>query len=128
MARGSNPLPSSRTKYRPSNGTEGMMFMEQWCFRCFKDSESLPCEILANTFVLDVDDPRYPKEWTWVPVDMSTPSCSAFITPEDAAKATEAHHASVSKILGGASFVCGVCQKTVGMRMESGPVGSRIKA
>jgi hypothetical protein len=64
-----------RSIYRPSNGTEGLIFMRNFCFRCKKEKE---CKILPATLFLEADDEGYPKEWTWVPVDMSTPSCSEF--------------------------------------------------
>ena len=46
--------------YRPSNGTEGEIFMEGFCYRCTKEPD---CEILSNTLALDIDDRDYPKEW-----------------------------------------------------------------
>lgn len=54
--------------YRPSNGTEGVLFMSKFCYRCVHDLEYARtmengCEILANTLVFDVDDKEYPKEW-----------------------------------------------------------------
>lgn len=68
--------------YRPSNGTEGADFQDRWCCRCERDakfSEDYPelgCQILANTFVYEVDDPRYPKEWV---VKDGSPCCTAFV-------------------------------------------------
>lgn len=56
--------------YRPSNGTEGMMFMEQHCVGCPNFIENKygfkGCEILDKTFVYDTDDKEYPKEWVWL--------------------------------------------------------------
>lgn len=60
--------------YRPSNGTEGEIFMECFCFRCARDAEfqdamargessDKGCPILAASFVYSTDDPKYPKEW-----------------------------------------------------------------
>lgn len=50
--------------YRPSNGTEGEMFMERFCDRCAIDGEHPQgCEILAASFAFDPRDERYPKEW-----------------------------------------------------------------
>lgn len=69
--------------YRPSNGTEGEMFMNAWCFRCERDRDE-DCDILARSFAFNVDDPRYPKEWVckWVAADDGFPSpiprCTAF--------------------------------------------------
>lgn len=61
--------------YQPSNGTEGEMFMERWCHRCMKD-ENQDCDIIARTFVYDVKDPDYPKEWRWN--GKGQPECTAF--------------------------------------------------
>ena len=54
-------------KYRPSNGTEGDMFMESFCDRCQHDDleNDMPCQIIAKTFYLDVDDEDYPEEWQY---------------------------------------------------------------
>jgi hypothetical protein len=61
--------------YRPSNGTESQDFMEAFCFRCEKD-RNRDCPILAATFVLDVNDPKYPKEWRYD--GEGHPTCTAF--------------------------------------------------
>ena len=70
--------------YRPSNGTEGLMFFEQWCSRCKKDdtfrrddpeNSELRCSIIDAVFVLDRDDPDYPKEWVYDPDDMMRDGC-----------------------------------------------------
>ncbi len=57
-------------KYRPSNGSEGMWFMEKFCENCIHDNpdlekESPRCEIIALTMCLDAEDDRYPEEWTY---------------------------------------------------------------
>lgn len=61
--------------YRPSNGTEGAMFFEQWCSRCAKDlpmstgkdydscAPGETCSLIANSMAYKVTDPEYPKEW-----------------------------------------------------------------
>ncbi len=53
--------------YRPSNGEEGEMFREAWCFRCKREAGEEECEILSRTFFLDVTHPNYPKEWVYDP-------------------------------------------------------------
>lgn len=63
--------------YRPSNGTEGEMFMGRFCERCVKDNpdEDQGCEILMMTMALDTDDEGYPSEWVQ---DHNGPRCTAF--------------------------------------------------
>ena len=58
--------------YQPSNGTEGMMFIERWCDLCTKDDESkeLICDILANSFK--------GKVAAWIFDDSGVPKCTAF--------------------------------------------------
>ena len=75
-------------KYRPSNGTEGDIFMQNWCCHCARDkvlSEGLDfdecdgdqiCNIIANTMAFDIDDVAYPVEWVY---KNKQPVCSAFI-------------------------------------------------
>lgn len=74
--------------YRPGSGTEGMAFDEQWCDHCARDAAyrdagddadpAIACQILSDTFVYDIDDPNYPKEWVY---DRNgCPSCTAFTT------------------------------------------------
>ena len=64
--------------YRPSNGTEGEIFMEGWCQRCkrdkaFQDSQGVEdgCPIVAATMAHNVGEPEYPKEWRmrWIKAD-----------------------------------------------------------
>lgn len=64
-------------KYRPSNGTEGEMFMSDWCARCTKDKPPHGCQIIALTMALEVDHPDYPAEWV-EDDDGSNPRCTAF--------------------------------------------------
>lgn len=72
------------TKYRPSNGGEGIDFDDQWCSRCTRDAafredpdRNDGCPIYAATFALDVDHPDYPREWI---EDEEGPRCTAFTT------------------------------------------------
>lgn len=59
----------SREKYRPSNGSEGEWFVEEYCMQCLHcDPDPCgpkQCEILCATLVFGVDEPGYPKEWTY---------------------------------------------------------------
>ena len=67
-------LPKSAGKpYRPSNGTEGEMFMEMFCDRCSKLS---CCRIVGLSMAVEKDDPEYPKEWVFD--SEGCPTCTAF--------------------------------------------------
>jgi hypothetical protein len=73
-------------KYRPACGSEGANFIDRWCYSCkrdeaFRNDDGDSCPIVANSFVFDVDDPRYPSEWTFN--DEGRPICTAF-EPVDA--------------------------------------------
>lgn len=54
--------------YRPSNGTEGEIFMDAWCGKCAK-FERCPevggrhCDIQMRSFIHGIDEPEYPGEW-----------------------------------------------------------------
>jgi len=51
--------------YRPSSGTEGVMFESSWCNKCTlqpTDSKDGSCTLLESMFCFDLDDPEYPKE------------------------------------------------------------------
>ena len=67
--------------YRPSNGAEGDMFMDRFCYQCVHDEEYQQtmengCETLADTIVFNADDEGYPKEW--VRDDKGYPICTKF--------------------------------------------------
>lgn len=64
-------------KYRPSNGTEGDGFMENFCYQCIHDNpdynaRSPRCEIMTLTMCLGVDDNDYPSEWQYDENDRPT--------------------------------------------------------
>lgn len=75
--------------YRPSSGTEGCGFYENWCSNCAKDKpmsegkdfdECGPdevCEIIALTMAYDITDPKYPKAWTYD--KDGDPCCTEFV-------------------------------------------------
>ena len=71
--------------YQPSNGTEGMGFMENFCFHCEHEREcnesegvdvDKACEILSATMRVDSGHPNYPKEWIYKD---GKPTCTAYI-------------------------------------------------
>lgn len=59
--------------YRPSNGTEGEMFHEKWCYQCTHYDD--PCEIQFRSMSFEKTDPEYPQEWQMVD---GKPACIAF--------------------------------------------------
>ena len=73
--------------YRPSNGTEGMMFDDRFCDRCKRDAKyrrtgdgADGCRILLYVGAYQVHEPQYPKEWVvnlHDPVGL-TARCTAF--------------------------------------------------
>ena len=77
--------------YRPSNGTEGMIFADRFCDRCKREAKyrrtgdgADGCSIATAVFIYDVKDPNYPKEWVISLGDTTnmTARCTAF-RPED---------------------------------------------
>ena len=65
---------AANTPYRPSNGTEGMMFEEEFCNYCRLEDG---CEIVGNAMFFEIGDIQYPKEWTH---DAGgCPTCTAFV-------------------------------------------------
>ena len=60
--------------YRPSNGTEGMIFEDRFCNGCRKQSK--PCRIWGNALLFEAGDKHYPKQLTYD--DEGYPTCTAF--------------------------------------------------
>lgn len=60
--------------YRPSNGTEGMIFMDRFCDRCQGDINE-DCEILLRTMAFYAAEEGYPEEWVY---QEGKPICTAF--------------------------------------------------
>lgn len=71
--------------YRPSNGTEGLIFQHAFCSRCIRDKaarENPPrweagCPILAAALLLNPGEEGYPEEWVYSP-KTGQPTCTAF--------------------------------------------------
>lgn len=63
-------------RYRPSNGTEGEIFMSAFCYQCARHTEDEPCSILGLMLALDIDSESYPPELVKV---NGQPLCTAFI-------------------------------------------------
>lgn len=73
-------------KYRPSNGTEGEGFHENFCFQCLherwvhrqkEDLDEDKCEIMTNAMCYALSDPKYPREWTYD--EKGNPTCTKFV-------------------------------------------------
>lgn len=68
--------------YRPSNGTEGEIFQQQWCANCRHGrlGEAGPCDILLQSMTFDLGEPQYPAELVQddAPFPNSNPRCTAF--------------------------------------------------
>lgn len=79
-------------KYRPSNGTEGDYFFDEWCSKCARDNHLREdtafedcldgvdgdlCEIIGRTFMYELEDAKYPAEWQYG--TDGQPCCTAFV-------------------------------------------------
>lgn len=68
-------------KYQPSNGTEGMSFIEDHCMQCIhcdpNPEGKKQCDIMMRTMAYSVTDKEYPSEWTYDEKD--NPTCTEFV-------------------------------------------------
>lgn len=64
--------------YRPANGTEGEIFMGQYCYQCRLYDE---CEIWMDTMLYNKECPDYPKEWVFD--KEGVPTCTAFVKEDE---------------------------------------------
>lgn len=73
--------------YRPSNGTEGMIFEDRFCDRCKREAKyrrtqdgADGCRIATMAHTFDIGAPEYPKEWVVSLGDTTdmTARCTAF--------------------------------------------------
>lgn len=73
----SDQRPDGLYPYRPSNGTEGVMFMGRFCLKCKKDTDT--CDIIFASECHDTTDPEYPPEWVSDDnIGLVNPRCTAF--------------------------------------------------
>ena len=65
--------------YRPSNGTEADLFMDEFCSKCAKNPISInakkQCNILGRMMSLSTDDKNYPAQLIII---NDKPVCTAF--------------------------------------------------
>lgn len=69
--------------YRPSNGTEGMIFQKTYCERCAK-YRCGKCAILERTMFYNLGDPNYPTQWQYD--ERRRPFCAAFLEKSEQKK------------------------------------------
>lgn len=70
-------------KYQPSNGTEGDIFINQFCNRCChekfihtqNDNDKM-CNIFSDSLIYNIKDEEYPKEWIYD--NNGLPICTKF--------------------------------------------------
>lgn len=64
--------------YRPSNGTEGDIFREEFCDRCVKEDyeNDVHCPILTAALWHSIGEADYPVEWIYD--HTGRPTCKAF--------------------------------------------------
>lgn len=67
--------------YRPSNGTEGAGFTEEYCMNCLHcnpdPNGKKQCEILLATMCFYPPEPEYPLEWKYDP--LGNPICTKHV-------------------------------------------------
>lgn len=64
-------------KYRPSNGTEGDIFMCKFCYQCIYDNnDDVLCDLIMASMEFDVNEKGYPEEWTYD--EQGKPTCTKF--------------------------------------------------
>lgn len=74
---------SAGESFRPSNGTEGMIFMDAFCEHCINEKwchtqndDDKKCDILSNSMLYDPGEPGYPEEWVYN--EEGWPVCTAW--------------------------------------------------
>lgn len=55
-------VPELGEKFRPSNGTVGEAFMDDWCGTC---AGYRNCTIRQKAMLYQIDEPEYPDEWIY---------------------------------------------------------------
>ena len=66
--------------YRPSNGTEGRYFIDEYCMQCINcdpdPNGEKQCKILCASLCHNTNEPEYPGEWTY---DGNKPICTSHV-------------------------------------------------
>lgn len=65
--------------YRPSNGTEGMIFTSEYCDHCIHENseKGKHCKIYTATLFFAPYEPEYPIEWRYN--SLGHPTCTAYV-------------------------------------------------
>lgn len=74
--RGCSGTCAAQNSFRPSSGTEGMDWMEDFCFQCIHDNPYLDnnekhwmgkrrCDLMTASMLFCPTEPEYPKEWIY---------------------------------------------------------------
>ena len=66
--------------FQPSNGTEGMMFMDAFCCNCKHGMPDGFCEITLLSMGYSITDKEYPKEMIFN--EEGWPVCTKYEPPE----------------------------------------------
>jgi hypothetical protein len=79
--RGCGDTCAAQNSYCPSNGTEGMMFTEEYCMHCLHcdpdPNGKKQCELLLATLCFYPTDPEYPREW--IIDSLGKPKCTKYV-------------------------------------------------
>lgn len=74
---------TNKRKFRPSNGTDEMVFIDTYCYQCIhekwihgQNDNDKKCDILSNMYLLEIDDKDYPMELTYNKEGF--PTCTEF--------------------------------------------------
>ena len=72
---------AAENSYYPSNGSEGISFIDEFCSNCIHDNpdpEKKPkCEILTATMCFSPNEPGYPLEWQYDA--LGHPTCTKYV-------------------------------------------------
>jgi hypothetical protein len=78
--RGCSGVCAMANSYRPSNGTEGMIFEDNYCSHCIHDNPNpnseKKCEIILAAMCFYPPEPEYPREWVYL---NDKPYCTKFV-------------------------------------------------
>lgn len=76
--RGCTTSCACENSYRPSNGTEGMIFEDNFCSHCIHDNAAKEkyCPIITAAMCFNPTEPEYPKEWI---IKDEEPHCTNFV-------------------------------------------------